>query len=65
LFSDLAHDAREEGCPRLTAKSSKVVFYLRMAEYIFSVDKDETVKDDVKLHGAKGYAKVVENRISK
>ena len=65
LFSDSAQDAREENRPRLTAKSVKTNFHLRMAEYIFLVDEDERVRDDVKLHGAKGYTKVVENRILK
>jgi len=65
LFSGSAQDAREENRPRLTAKSVKTDFHLRMAEYIFLVDEDERVRDDVKLHGAKGYTKVVENRILK
>jgi len=65
LFSDLAQDAKEGGRRCCTAKTSKTSFHLRMAEYIFSVDEDEKIRDYVKLHGAKGYVKAVENHITK
>ena len=65
LFSDSAQDAKEQGRRSRTAKTSKTSFHLKMAEYIFSVDEDERIRDYVKLHGAKRYIKVVENHISK
>ena len=40
LFSDSAQDAKEEKhCPR-TAKSGKVIFHTKIANYVFSVDED-------------------------
>ena len=63
LFSDLAQDAREEHCYPRTAKSVKTSFHIKMAAYIFSVDGDTKVRDDLKAHGAKRYAKSVKNHI--
>ena len=65
LFSDLAQDAREEHCRPRTAKSVKTSFHIKMAAYIFSVDGDTKVRDDLKAHRAKRYAKSVENRIAR
>ena len=65
MFSDSAQDAKEQGRRSHTAKTGKTSFHLKMAEYIFLVDEDKRIRDYVKLHGAKGYIKVVENRISK
>ena len=63
LFSDSAQDAREEHRRPRTAKSVKTSFHVKIAAYIFSVDEDTKVRDDLKAHGAKRYAKSVENRI--
>lgn len=65
LFSDSAQDAREENRRRRTAKNVKTGFYLKMAEYIFSIDEDERIRDDIKTNGAKKYCKAVENRIAR
>jgi len=65
LFSDSAHDAREENRRPRTAKSVKTSFHVKMAAYIFSVDEDAKVRDDLKARGAKRYAKAVENRITR
>ena len=63
LFSDLAQDAKDESCRPHVAKSLKTVYHIKMANYIFSVDEDENVKDDLKANGVK-YSKAVENRIA-
>jgi hypothetical protein len=65
LFSDSAQDAKEDNRRCRTAKSAKTSFYIEMAKYIFSVDEDERVRDDLKAHGPLKFAKVVENRINK
>jgi hypothetical protein len=43
----------------------KTGFYLKMAEYIFSIDEDERIRDDIKTNGAKKYCKAVENCIAR
>jgi hypothetical protein len=48
LFSDLSHDAKKENRPHRVAKGSKSIFYVKMAEYIFSVDEDAKVHLEVK-----------------
>ena len=65
LFSDSAQDAKEQNRRRRTAKNMKTSFHLKMAEYIFSVDNDVRVRDDLRVHGPKRYVKTVENRITK
>jgi hypothetical protein len=65
LFSDSAQDAKEEKRRRRTAKSVKTSFYIKIAEYVFSADKDVRIRDDLKEHGGKRYAKTVENRITR
>jgi hypothetical protein len=65
LFSDSAQDAKEENRRRRTAKSVKTSFHIKMADYIFSADEDVRVRDDLKAHGAKRYAKAVENRVTR
>jgi hypothetical protein len=65
LFSDSAKDAKKQKCRVQTAKNTKTGFHLKMAEYIFSVDDDVRVRDDLKAHGPKKYVKTVENRITK
>jgi len=46
-------------------KNMKTSFHLKMAEYIFSVDNDVRIRDDLRVHGPKKYVKTVENRITK
>jgi hypothetical protein len=65
LFSDSAQDAKEEKRRRRTAKSVKTSFYIKIAEYVFSANKDVRIRDDLKEHGGKRYAKTVENRITR
>ena len=60
LFSDNVQDASAEGRRVRTAKSSKMVYYRKIAEAVFQNDKDEKAnyaKDPEK------YAKSVENHI--
>jgi len=63
LFSNLAQDAKDESRRPRVAKSPKTVYHIKMANYIFSVDDNENVKDDLKANGVK-YSKAVENRIA-
>ena len=65
LFSDSAQDAKEEKRRPRTAKGGKVIFHTKIANYVFSVDEDPRVRDDMKAHGAQYFAKVVENRIAR
>ena len=64
LFSDLAQDAKEGKRRRRTTEGTKTYIHIKIADFIFSVDEDVGIRDDVKVHGAKDYAKVVENRIA-
>jgi len=64
LFSDSSQDARDENRRLRTAKNVKTTFYVKIADYVFSIDEDTKVRDDVRMHGAKKYNKTVENRIS-
>ncbi|KAH9023020.1 hypothetical protein EDB84DRAFT_1254982, partial [Lactarius hengduanensis] len=63
LFSDSSHDAKQENRPRRVAKGSKSAFHVKMAEYIFCVDADLKVREEIK-GDTKKYAKAVENRIT-
>jgi len=63
LFSDLAQDAKDESHHPCIAKSLKTVYHVKMANYIFSVNDDENVKDDLKANRVK-YSKAVENHIT-
>ena len=65
LFSDSAHDAKEEKRHRRTAKSVKTSFHIKMADYILSADEDIRVRDSVRALGAKVYAKAIENHIAR
>jgi len=56
-------DAKDESCCPHIAKSLKTVYHVKMANYIFLVDDDENVKDDLKANGVK-YSKAVENCIA-
>src|SRR5712691_4560273 len=64
LFSDSAQDAKDENRRRRTAKSVKTTFYAKIVEYVFSVDEDVKVRDDLHAHGTKRYVKAVENQIA-
>ncbi|KAH9052850.1 hypothetical protein EDB87DRAFT_1549759, partial [Lactarius vividus] len=63
LFSDSSHDTKKENRPHCVAKGSKSAFHAKMAEYIFSVDTDPKVCEEIK-GGRKKYTKAVENRIT-
>jgi hypothetical protein len=65
LFSDSAQDAKEEHRRRRTAKNGKSSFYLKIADYIFSLDEDVRFRDDLRTNGPKRYGKAVENRIAR
>jgi len=55
-------DAKDESHRSCVAKSPKTIYHVKMANYIFLVDDDENVKDDLKANGVK-YSKAVENHI--
>lgn len=63
LFSDSSQDAKAESRRRRVAKGSKNVFYAKIADAVFSVDADKSVREDFAKNSEK-YAKSVENRIS-
>jgi hypothetical protein len=63
LFSDSSQDAKKENRSRRVAKGSKSAFHVKMAEYIFSVDGDPKVREEVK-EDVKKFSKAVENRIT-
>ncbi|KAH9051039.1 hypothetical protein EDB87DRAFT_1550656, partial [Lactarius vividus] len=63
LFSDSSHDAKKENQPHCVAKGSKSAFHAKMAEYIFSVDTDPKVHEEIK-GDMKKYTKAVENQIT-
>lgn len=65
LFSGLAQDTKGENRRRRMTKNVKTSFHIKMAEYIFLADEDARVRDDLKAHGAKRYAKAVENHITR
>ncbi|KAH8979716.1 hypothetical protein EDB86DRAFT_2743904, partial [Lactarius hatsudake] len=62
LFSDSSRDVKKENQMHRVAKGSKSSFHVKMAEYIFSVDADAQVHEEVKTD-TKKYAKAVKNRI--
>jgi hypothetical protein len=63
LFSNSAQDAKEEKCRPHTARSGKTHFHIKIAEYIFSVNKSAKIRDDLRENGVVKYVKAVENRI--
>ena len=63
LFSDSAQDAKDESHHPRVAKNPKTVYHVKMANYVFLVDEDENIKDDLKANRVK-YSKAVENRIA-
>ena len=64
LFSDSAQDAKEEHRHPCVAKSGKIVYHIKIAECIFTVDESAKIRDDLKKYGAAKFAKLVENRIA-
>jgi hypothetical protein len=62
LFSDSAQDMKESDRRRRVAKGSKMVFYTKIALYVFSVDQSAEVREDFLKNAAK-YGKSVENRL--
>jgi hypothetical protein len=60
VFSDSAQDANEQGRRKQTSKTAKMTYYTMMADAVFSVDEDETVRADYKQHPER-YGKSVEN----
>jgi len=66
LFSDLAQDAKKQKRRILTAKKSgKTDFHVKMANYIFSVNNNMKVRDDLRVNRVVKYAKAVKNRIGR
>jgi len=66
LFSNLAQDAKKQKCHILTAKKSgKTNFHVKMANYIFSVDNNMKVRDDLRVNGVVKYVKAIKNCISR
>jgi len=59
----LAQDAKDESDHPCVAKSLKTVYHVKMANYIFSVNDNENIKDDLKANRVK-YSKAVENHIT-
>ncbi len=64
LFSDSSQDARDENRHLCMAKNVKTMFYVKIADYVFSIDEDVKVRDNLRMHGAKKYSKTVENCIA-
>jgi hypothetical protein len=60
VFSDSTQDANEQGRRKQTSKTAKMTYYAMMADAVFSVDEDETVRADYKQHPER-YGKSVEN----
>ena len=63
LFSNLAQDAKAEKRPCITAKGVKTNFHIKIAEYVFSLDENESVRAHVEEHGGKKFVKAIENCI--
>lgn len=63
LFSDSSQDTKAESRKRRVAKGSKSAFYTKIANAVFSVDDDKSVREDFERDPGK-YGKSVENCIS-
>jgi hypothetical protein len=63
LFGDSMKLAKSEHRSKVTAKSSKGTAYLQLAEGIFSVNEDPTIRSDFASNPNK-YAKAVDNYIT-
>jgi len=42
-----------------------MIFYIKIAEYVFSSDEDARIRDDLRMNGAKRCGKAVENCITR
>jgi len=62
LFSDSSQDAHKERQRRYVASGSKVVYHLRIATAVFSVDAKSNIREEFNVDPDK-YAKAVENRL--
>ncbi|KAJ7827203.1 hypothetical protein B0H13DRAFT_2373968 [Mycena leptocephala] len=60
LFSDSTQDANEQGRKKQTGKTTKMAYYLKMADAVFSVDASDTVRADY-VENPNRYACSVEN----
>jgi len=66
LFSDSAQDAKKQKRHILTAKKSgKTDFHVKMANYIFLVDNNMKVRDDLRVNRVVKYVKAVKNCIGR
>ena len=63
LFGDFTQSAKSEGHSKLTAKSNKASVYLQLADGIFSLDNDPTIRADFMTNPNK-YAKAMDNYIT-
>jgi hypothetical protein len=63
LFGDSTQGAKSEGRSKLTAKSSKGVAYLQVADGVFSIDENPAVRADFIANPNK-YAKAIDNYIT-
>ena len=60
LFSDSTQDAAGDNRKKQVAKGAKIGIHGKMADYIFSVDSDSTVRNDF-ARDPQRYARSVEN----
>jgi hypothetical protein len=63
LFGDSTKAAKSEGRIKVTAKSNKATAYLQLADGIFSIDEDTTIRNNFAANPNK-YAKAVDNYIT-
>ena len=63
LFGDSTKVAKLEGRSKVTAKSNKATAYMQLADGVFSVDDDTTIRADFAANPNK-YAKAVDNYIT-
>ena len=63
LFGDSTKVAKLEGCSKVTVKSNKAMAYVQLADGVFSVDDDTTIRADFTANPNK-YAKAVDNYIT-
>ncbi|KAJ7887972.1 hypothetical protein B0H13DRAFT_2342151 [Mycena leptocephala] len=64
LFSDSTQDANEQGRKKQTGKTTKMAYYLKMADAVFSVDASDTVRADY-VENPNRYARSVENYLGR
>ncbi|KAJ7157566.1 hypothetical protein C8R43DRAFT_826483, partial [Mycena crocata] len=64
LFSDSTQDAAQEGRKKKKGKTPKIAYYKMIAEKVFSVDADESLRADYQKKPIR-YARSVENYIKR